>query len=116
MDAVIDAFQEKTIDENTLIIDAQVQKKDQMYIIKEGLAAVLKPIGMEMFGSLGGIRPAEKLLRPGDLFGEIAVFYNVARTASVRAKTKMTVWYIKLWVLLLSFSSKQVIANTTRKC
>jgi len=95
MDAVIDAFQEKTIDENTLIIDAQVQKKDEMYIIKEGLAAVLKPIGMEMFGSLGGIRPAEKLLRPGDLFGEIAVFYNVARTASVRAKTKMTVWYIK---------------------
>ena len=100
MDAVIDAFQEKTIEENTLIIDANAKKKDEMFIIKEGLAAVLKPLGMEMFGSLGGIRQAEKVLKPGDLFGEIAVFYNCARTASVRAKTKMTVWYIKLWFLL----------------
>ncbi|CAG5111798.1 Oidioi.mRNA.OKI2018_I69.chr2.g6071.t1.cds [Oikopleura dioica] len=82
MDAVIDAFQEKTIEENTLIIDANAKKKDEMFIIKEGLAAVLKPIGMEMFGSLGGIRQAEKVLKPGDLFGEIAVFYNCARTAS----------------------------------
>ena len=57
---------------------------DTFYIVREG--------ELEVLVSEIGARRRAKLLQPGDFFGEIALLYQVPRTATVRARTKASVW------------------------
>ncbi|MFH1083769.1 MAG: cyclic nucleotide-binding domain-containing protein, partial [Pseudomonadota bacterium] len=52
--------------------------EQEMYYIKEGTAAVL--LGDNLLATL----------KPGEIFGEISLFYNVARTATVKAAADLT--------------------------
>jgi ATP-binding cassette subfamily B protein len=53
---------------------------DRFYVVLSGMLAVSQ-------ASLG----AQRVLRPGDYFGEVALAMNIPRTASVRALTPVTV-------------------------
>ena len=57
---------------------------DTFYIVREG--------ELEVLVSGNGGRRRANLLRPGDFFGEIALLYEVPRTATVRARTPASVW------------------------
>ncbi|XP_065665835.1 cGMP-dependent protein kinase 1 [Hydra vulgaris] len=66
------------------------------YIIKEG------DMGNALFVSYIGqleISQGDKILgkplRPGELFGELAILYNCTRTASVKAIDDVEVWYLE---------------------
>ena len=54
---------------------------DRFYVVLDGLFAVSN------LGALG----RQRVLRPGDYFGEVALAMDVPRTASVRALTSATV-------------------------
>jgi CRP-like cAMP-binding protein len=55
---------------------------DTFYIVREG--------ELEVLVSGNGARRRANLLKPGDFFGEIALLYQVPRTATVRAQS--SVW------------------------
>jgi CRP-like cAMP-binding protein len=57
---------------------------DTFYIVREG--------ELEVLVSENGVRRRANLLQPGDFFGEIALLYEVPRTATVRARTQASVW------------------------
>src|ERR1700682_2613006 len=57
---------------------------DTFYIVREG--------ELEVVVSANGARRRANLLHPGDFFGEIALLYQVPRTATVRARTLASVW------------------------
>jgi putative peptide zinc metalloprotease protein len=57
---------------------------DTFYIVREG--------ELEVLVSENGARRRANLLQPGDFFGEIALLYEVPRTATVRARTQASVW------------------------
>jgi putative peptide zinc metalloprotease protein len=57
---------------------------DTFYIVREG--------ELEVLVSGNGGRRRANLLQPGDFFGEIALLYQVPRTATVRARTPASVW------------------------
>lgn len=70
-----------------------------MYIIKDGIAKVCRDESMNMYSSMyqsiGGVKPVEKRLKAGEIFGEIAVLYNCPRSATIKSVTKMLLWTIK---------------------
>jgi CRP-like cAMP-binding protein len=57
---------------------------DTFYIVREG--------ELEVLVSANGARRRANLLKPGDFFGEIALLYEVPRTATVRARSEASVW------------------------
>jgi CRP-like cAMP-binding protein len=57
---------------------------DTFYIVREG--------ELEVLVSGNGARRRANLLHAGDFFGEIALLYEVPRTATVRARTEASVW------------------------
>lgn len=59
---------------------------DTFYIVREG--------ELEVLVSGNGARRRASLLQPGDFFGEIALLYQVPRTATVRARTPASVWQL----------------------
>jgi len=83
------------VDEDTIIIDEASKNNDQMFIIKDGIAKVARNSGLNMYASMGGVKLVEKRLKPGEIFGEIAVLYNCPRSATIKSVTKMLLWTIK---------------------
>jgi CRP-like cAMP-binding protein len=75
------AVREIAVDE-TLI--RQGDPGDTFYIVREG--------ELEVLVTENGVRRRANLLKPGDFFGEIALLYEVPRTATVRARTQASVW------------------------
>ena len=59
---------------------------DTFYIVRQG--------ELEVLVSENGVRRRANLLKPGDFFGEIALLYEVPRTATVRARTQASVWQL----------------------
>ena len=55
---------------------------------------------MDIYKSFGGLKLVDKKptgmkLKAGDIFGEIGVLYNCARTATVKSISEMVLWTIK---------------------
>lgn len=80
--AVIAKFLLREFPINTTII-TQGDTSKQIYLIKNGEA--------EVFTHKGGSPVVLSTLGPGTLFGEVAALRGIARTASVRAKTRLEV-------------------------
>jgi CRP-like cAMP-binding protein len=59
---------------------------DTFFIVREG--------DLEVLVSGSGARRRANVLKPGDFFGEVALLYNVPRTATVRARSKASVWQL----------------------
>ena len=59
---------------------AEGERGDRFYVVLSGMLAVSQ-------ASLG----PQRVLRPGDYFGEVALAMDIPRTASVRALTPVTV-------------------------
>jgi len=57
---------------------------DTFFIVRDG--------EMEVLVSANGARRRANLLKPGDFFGEVALLYDVPRTATVRARSRASVW------------------------
>jgi ATP-binding cassette, subfamily B, bacterial len=56
------------------------ERGDRFYVVLSGMLAVSQ-----------ASRGAQRVLRPGDYFGEVALAMDIPRTASVRALTPVTV-------------------------
>ena len=65
------------------VIIRQGEEGDRFYTIARGQAQVIVA---------GDGEAARRTLGPGDFFGEIALLHNVARTATVRAESKLVLW------------------------
>ena len=59
---------------------AEGERGERFYVVLSGMLTVSQ-----------ATRGAQRVLRPGDYFGEVALAMNVPRTASVRALTPVTV-------------------------
>ena len=59
---------------------------DTFFIVREG--------ELEVLVSGNGARRRANVLKQGDFFGEVALLYNVPRTATVRARSKASVWQL----------------------
>ncbi|GFS22383.1 cGMP-dependent protein kinase [Elysia marginata] len=78
---VIDCMYEKKVAKNCYIIK-EGERGEHIYVCAEGLLEVHKDDKR-----LGEIKP-------GGLFGELAILYNCKRTASVKAVTATTLWVL----------------------
>ena len=74
----------KSFDADTIVIHDNEEMGDQMYIILEGKAGVYKD-----YQKKKPIKLTE--LYPGDFFGEMTLFLNKNRTATVVALTDLRV-------------------------
>jgi ATP-binding cassette subfamily B protein len=59
---------------------AEGDRGDRFYVVLSGMLAVSQ-----------ASRGAQRVLRPGDYFGEVALAMDIPRTASVRALTPVTI-------------------------
>jgi len=84
---VIDAMQEKVLEESTRIIQ-QGDDGDILYVVESGELECYKKFSGEAKEKL------VKTCREGDAFGELALLYNCSRAASVQSKAGAVLWQL----------------------
>ncbi|MDR2600388.1 MAG: GGDEF domain-containing protein, partial [Oscillospiraceae bacterium] len=78
-----DEHGQETFEEGQIIISEGDVSDNKMYVLLDGVANVYKG-----YGTQGEIKIAE--LQPGDFFGEMSLFLNKERTATIIAGTEVS--------------------------
>ena len=87
LEIVINAMDEKTLEPDEFAIK-QGDNGDCLFVVESGELECTKHFTKD------GEEKHLKDYFPGDSFGELALLYNAPRAASIRAKTKCTLWVL----------------------
>ncbi|XP_063721671.1 cGMP-dependent protein kinase 1-like [Symsagittifera roscoffensis] len=82
---------------DTIIKEGEVG--NEMFVIEEGNVEVFKGSGKQL-----------RVMKPGQLFGELAILYNCTRTASIRSVSDC-----KLWVIYRKVFQNVMMKSTIQK-
>lgn len=95
IETIVDAFFGKKVEKGCHIID-EGDDGDLLYVIDEGEVEIYrKKKGEEVDGNVNGVEDQKEvltLLKPKDVFGELALLYNSKRAATAEALTDCSLW------------------------
>lgn len=86
LDLLAVKLQVRSVDPGEVLV-RRGEAGDAFFIVREG--------EFEVIVSQAGRRRRARVLKPGDFFGEVALLYDVPRTATVRARTQASIWQLE---------------------